>query len=231
MTAPCVHSRNWYKEMTRCLFCGAEYSDEEERRIHFERTRTFSAEQTAILEHLQAQPDHEHDFFCVHDEQQCDAECRLTHECRICHITVEQLRRKPCCKHPESDHVLTASRRYCTRCPCSTHECTCKTRAEGGLDMACPMHGGLHLTAAEEEATGRVICNDCGGFQVFKCEGNTIRVFHDCYTGKHSRESFRKLMEENAGLRKRCEAYEMLNLGLQEMLDAKACPDCHKQNS
>ena len=84
---------------------------------------------------------------------------------------------------------------------------------------------------AEEEATGRVICNDCGGYLMFKCEGNTIRVFHDCYTGKHSRESFRKLIEENAELRKRCEAYEMLNLGLQEMLDAKACPDCHKQNS
>jgi hypothetical protein len=46
-----------------------------------------------------------------------------------------------------------------------------------------------------------------------------------------NRESFRKLIEENAELRKRCEAYEMLNLGLQEMLDAKACPDCHKQNS
>jgi hypothetical protein len=44
----------------------------------------------------------------------------------------------------------------------------------------------------EEEATGRVICNDCGGYLMFKCEGNTIRVFHDCYTGKHSRESFRK---------------------------------------
>jgi Zn finger protein HypA/HybF involved in hydrogenase expression len=39
------------------------------------------------------------------------------------------------------------------------------------------------------------------------------------------------LVIENAELRKRCEAYEMLNLGLQEMLDAKACPDCHKQNS
>jgi Zn finger protein HypA/HybF involved in hydrogenase expression len=38
------------------------------------------------------------------------------------------------------------------------------------------------------------------------------------------------LVIENAELRKRCEAYEMLNLVLQEMLDAKACPDCHKQN-
>jgi len=35
---------------------------------------------------------HEHDFFCVHDEQQCDGECSLTHECRICHKTVLQLR-------------------------------------------------------------------------------------------------------------------------------------------
>ena len=87
------------------------------------------------------------------------------------------------------------------------------------------------MLAAEEEATGRVICNDCGGYLMFKCEGNTIRVFHDCYTGKHSRESFRKLTDEIAELRKRCEAYQMLNLGLQEMLDAKACPDCHKQNS
>ena len=59
----------------------------------------------------------------------------------------------------------------------------------------------------------------------------TLFLFHDCYTGKHSRESFRKLTDEIAELRKRCEAYQMLNLGLQEMLDAKACPDCHKQNS
>ncbi len=80
-------------------------------------------------------------------------------------------------------------------------------------------------------STGYVICNDCGGYLMFKCEGNTIRVFHDCYTGKHSRELFRKLTDEIAELRKRCEAYQMLNLGLQEMLDAKACPDCHKQNS
>lgn len=60
------------------------------------------------------------------------------------------------CGHSESDHILTAYRRYCTRCGCETSQCYCATPR--GLNDDCPMHGKNRLMAQEEspEQQGRV---------------------------------------------------------------------------
>lgn len=47
--SPCTHTSDWWKEMLPCVCCGAMYSDEEAERIGNESTRTFSAQQLAII--------------------------------------------------------------------------------------------------------------------------------------------------------------------------------------
>jgi hypothetical protein len=75
-------------------------------------------------------------------------DCGQAYNCaRDIHVCQRRKSQK-CCPHEEGDHVLTAYRRYCTRCGCETKECHCK--ALGGLADSCPMHGGLRMTAHEQ---------------------------------------------------------------------------------
>jgi hypothetical protein len=54
----CTHSSNWWKEMTRCVVCGAEYNDEEADNIAYHSSdRQFSPDQLAQIARIEAEED------------------------------------------------------------------------------------------------------------------------------------------------------------------------------